>query len=167
MKMTSCTRRNFLKYSLTATAGLPLLRASHLGALAADSTTARISRELLDNAKVAIVPCRAYGAEVAPALGKCFDLLGGLGSLVKNKTVTVKLNLTGTNFVPFLDRPVGETFMTHYDTALALGKALFAAGAKRVRFVESTQSTAALEGTLALADWDVKALTALGNVEFE
>src|SRR5207237_776820 len=104
---------------------------------------------------------------------KCFDLLGGLGSLVKNKTVTVKLNLTGTMFdaIKFQgdDRkyPVGETFMTHYSTALALGRALFANGAKRVRFVESTQSRAALASTLALADWDVKALESLGKIEFE
>jgi uncharacterized protein (DUF362 family) len=86
---------------------------------------------------------------------------------VRNKTVTVKLNLTGTNFEPFLKRPVGETYMTHPDTALALGRALFRAGAKRVRFVESTQSTAELQATLALADWNVKALEALGEVEFE
>jgi len=44
-------------------------------------------------------------------------LLGGIGSLVKGKTVTIKINLTGTNFTPFLDRPVGETFMTHEATA--------------------------------------------------
>jgi uncharacterized protein (DUF362 family) len=119
------------------------------------------------NAKVAIVQCRSYGAAVRPALDKCFDLLGGIGSLVKNKTVTVKLNLTGTDFRPFLDRPVGETYMTHLDTALALASALFREGAKRVRFVESTQSTATLASTLALADWDIKAFEALGKVEFE
>ena len=70
---------------------------------------------------------------------KCFDLLGGIGSLVKDKTVTVKMNLTGSDFKPLLGRPIGETYMTHYATALALGSLLFAAGARRVRFVESTQ----------------------------
>jgi uncharacterized protein (DUF362 family) len=100
-------------------------------------------------------------------MGKSFDLLGGLGALLKNKTVTVKVNLTGTDFRPFLERPVGETYMTHYATALALGSLLFEAGAKRVRFVESTTSRAALESTLVFADWDVRALSALGNVEFE
>jgi hypothetical protein len=34
-------------------------------------------------------------------------------------------------------------------------------------FVESTQSRAPLEGTLDLADWDVKALSALGDVQYE
>jgi uncharacterized protein (DUF362 family) len=57
--------------------------------------------------------------------------------------------------------------MTHYDTAAALTSALFAAGAKRVRFVESTQSRAGLESSLGFADWDVNALKAMGNVEFE
>jgi uncharacterized protein (DUF362 family) len=100
-------------------------------------------------------------------LANCFDHLGGIGSLVRNKTVTVKLNLTGTDFSPFLGRPVGETYMTHYDTALALGALLFSAGAKRVRYVESTTSRADLADTLLLADWDVKRLQALGAVEFE
>src|SRR5690606_5744244 len=58
-------------------------------------------------------------------------------------------------------------FMTHYDTAASLAAELFRAGAKRVRFVESTQSKATLEGTLALADWDVNELKALGRMEFE
>jgi uncharacterized protein (DUF362 family) len=138
-----------------------------LSAFAAENAPQTISRELLANARVAIVPCASYGPGVKPALDKCFDLLGGLRSLVKNKTVTIKLNLTGTNFQPFLDRPVGETYMTHPDTAVALAKALFAAGARRVRFVESTQSTSNLESTLGLADWDVKTLRNLGEVEFE
>jgi hypothetical protein len=50
---------------------------------------------------------------------------------------------------------------------MALGSLLFAAGARRVRFVESTQSKSGLESTLAEAGWDVPALTALGKVEFE
>ena len=57
--------------------------------------------------------------------------------------------------------------MTHYATVVALAMALFANGAKRVRFVESTQSRASLASTLSLADWDVKALEALGKIEFE
>jgi uncharacterized protein (DUF362 family) len=44
---------------------------------------------------------------------------------------------------------------------------LFGAGARRVRFVESTTSRSSLAPTLDLADWDVKALQAHGPVEFE
>ena len=120
------------------------------------------------DAKVAIASCKAYGPqEVRAAYDQCFDLLGGIGSLVKGKTVTIKINLTGTNFKQFLNRPVGETYMTHEATAQALAAALFKAGAKRIVFVESTQSRASLDATLDLAGWDVKALSALGDVQYE
>lgn len=163
-------RRRFLRWSATLAAGAPfaLCQGNSL-LLAAEAAAAGkpLPASLRANANVAIVPCRSYGPEARAALARGFDLLGGIGSLVKNKTVTVKLNLTGTNFAPYLDRPVGETYMTHYATAVALGSLLFDAGARRVRFVESTQSKAPLEATLALADWDVKSLEALGKVEFE
>jgi uncharacterized protein (DUF362 family) len=167
----SVNRRRFLRLGATLAAGAPL--ALHYGG--GDGRSAESSAEavgsllgsLRTSAKVAIAQCRSYGPEVRAALAQCFDLLGGIGSLVKNRTVTVKLNLTSTDFSQFLGRPTGETFMTHYATAVALGSLLFAAGARRVRFVESTQSKAALQSTLALAGWDVKALEALGKVEFE
>ena len=163
MKTHTFSRRDFLHHAVSFAAGAPFaLKFGQLGLAAAETVSASNAR-----GTVAIVPCKTYGPEVRFALDKCFDLLGGIGSLVKNKTVTIKLNLTGTDFRPFLKRPVGETFMTHYATAFALASSLFAAGAKRIRFVESTQSTSALESTLDLADWDVKALGALGKVEYE
>lgn len=171
MKPVSFGRRRFLRLSAALAVGAPLaLRQGNSGLWAAESAAAPgqpVSPALRATAKVAIVACRSYGAEVRPALARSFDLLGGLGFLVKDKTVTVKLNLTGTNFSEYLGRPVGETFMTHPATVMALCALLFEAGAKRVRLVESTQSKAALESTLALADWDVKALEALGRLEFE
>lgn len=171
MKNQAINRRQFLRCGAVLAAGAPLLlRHGVSGLRAADTNLAAskiLSASLRAGAKVAIVQCRSYGAEVRDAFAKSFDLLGGIGSLVKNKTVTVKLNLTANNFSEFLGRPVGETYMTHDATVLALTVQLFAAGAKRVRLVESTQSKAALESTLALADWDVKALEAMGRVEFE
>ena len=167
MRSQPINRRQFLRWGTTLAAGAPL--AVRLGgdqSFGAEATRT-ISSSLRANARVAITRCAAYGPAVRPSLAKCFDLLGGIGALVKNKTVTVKLNLTSTDFTEFLGRPVGETFMTHYDTVLALGALLFEAGAKRVRFVESTQSKAPLQGSLALARWDVKALEALGKIEFE
>lgn len=153
----SCSRRQFLR------------RGAAFAALASTSPSfaAALSPELRSNAKVAIVGCKTYGAEVKPALKQCFDLIGGIQQLVRNKTVTVKLNLTGTNFSPYLGRPVGETYMTHPATVMALTALLVDAGAKRIRYVESTQSKSSLENSLELADWDVKALSALGNVIFE
>jgi uncharacterized protein (DUF362 family) len=158
----SCTRRDFLRWSATLAGATPFAL-SHVGnLLGAEAPPPNVA-----GAKVAIVACRGYGAEVHTAFKEAFDLLGGIGSLVKNKTVTVKLNLTGTNFTPVFDRPVGETYMTHFSTALALTKLLLDAGARRVRLVESTNSKASLEATVGLADWDVEALRALGRVEFE
>lgn len=119
------------------------------------------------DAKVAVVACRTYGPEVRSALDRCLDSLGGMGSLVKGKTVAIKINLTGTNFAPYLGKPVGETYMTHPDTATALAAALFKAGAHRLVFLESTQSKADLGTSLALAGWDLRLLEGLGKVAFE
>jgi uncharacterized protein (DUF362 family) len=165
----SCDRRNFLRLGAGVAAGVSwdwLGTAESLSA--AEGAEGKVSSPAKrSDAKVAVVSCRSYGSEVRGALSKAFDLLGGIGGLVKGKTVTVKVNLTGTNFIPVFDRPVGESYMTHFSTALTLGSLLFAAGAKRVRFVESTNSRANLETTMGLADWDVQALQALGDVEFE
>jgi uncharacterized protein (DUF362 family) len=165
MKTTACSRRKFLHATSLFAAVAPwALTSTSARLLGADaSATARVRAD----AKVAIASCRTYGPEVRKALDQCFDLVGGIGSLVRNKTVAVKINLTGTDFTPFLGRPVGETFMTHYSTVAALASSLFAAGAKRVRLLESTQSRSTLENTISLADWDVNALRALGDVQFE
>jgi uncharacterized protein (DUF362 family) len=118
-------------------------------------------------ARVSIVSCRDYGPALRAALDRSFDLLGGIGHLVRDKTVTVKINLTGSDFRPILRRPVGESFMTHPATVMALTTALFAAGARRVRLVESTNLRQPLEKTLVQAGFDVNALMALGRVEVE
>ena len=44
---------------------------------------------------VALARCPSYDAELLPALAKMFDQIGGLGRLVKGKTVAIKINLTG------------------------------------------------------------------------
>jgi uncharacterized protein (DUF362 family) len=171
MKSKTFNRRSFIQHGLVIAAGAPLAslcaRTHLLAAEAAAGAGAAALRTHRSAAKVAIASCRSYGPEVRPALGKCFDQIGGIGSLVRNKTVTVKVNLTGDSVTPVLGRPIGETYNTHYATALALGSLLFAAGARRVRFVESAQSRDLLESTLTAAGWDVPALSALGKVEYE
>lgn len=164
MKPDICSRRRFLRTTSILSAGAPFaLSAAGRIALGA----APVANSSL-NANVAIARCKSYGLpEVRAAYDECFDLLGGIGSIVKGKTVTIKINLTGTDFSQFLDRPVGETYMTHGATAHALAAALFKAGAKRIVFVESTQSRGSLESSLVFAGWDVKALSALGDVHYE
>jgi uncharacterized protein (DUF362 family) len=156
------SRRAFLSRTIAFAAAAPM--GMEWAGKAVAETVTPVNRR---NAKVAIVGCRSYGPEVRTALAQSFDLLGGIGPLVKDKTVTVKINLTGTIFSPFMERPVGETFMTHYATVQALCSLLFDAGARRVRLVESTTSRSELASTLSLAEWDVKALQSLGKVEFE
>jgi uncharacterized protein (DUF362 family) len=164
MKANVCSRRKFLERASLLTTGAPFAFSS----LAHVALGADVGTKSFPDAKVAIAACKTYAPqEVRAAYDQCFDLLGGVGLLVRGKTVTIKINLTGTNFTQFLDRPVGETYMTHETTAHALAAALFKAGAKRIVFVESTQSRATLDGTLALAGWNVKALSALGDVQFE
>src|ERR1041385_5861474 len=167
MNNSNFSRRAFLYRTVALAAGTPLALSDMSSRLMGAEPGPAVAALKRSSAKVAIVPCRSYGPEVQKAMARSFDLLGGIGSLVRNKTVTVKLNLTGTDFSPFMQKPVGETYMTHFSTALALASLLVAAGARRVRFVESTQSKAELAATLALADWDVKALQALGKLEFE
>jgi uncharacterized protein (DUF362 family) len=158
MKHLCCSRRQFLRIGAAAAAATQL--PFHLRA---EEPPPRRR-----NAAVSITSCRTYNvADVRAALDKNFDLIGGIGSLVKNKTVTVKLNLTGSMFDPFLGRPPGETFITHPSTGAALAAALFAAGARRVRFVESTNLKEPLATTLRRTGWDVTALQSLGKMEFE
>ena len=152
----SLSRRNFLQ------AGAGALMGAALRPLVGAESAVKPR-----NAKVSIVPCRGYGQEVKAALDQSFDLLGGIGGLVKDKTVTVKINLTGSNFSAILGRPVGESYMTHPATVMAMTTAFFAAGARRVRVVESTQLRQPLEKTLVAAGFDWNALRALGNVEAE
>jgi len=158
-----CNRRAFMRLGATLTLGAPLA-GPWSRALGQQST---LSSQARSQAAVAVVPCKTYGPENKAALRQCFDLIGGVEKLVRGKTVTIKINLTGTNFTPYLGRPAGETYITHGATVMALLALLFEAGATRARLVESTQSQAGLEDSLSDAGWDLNALGALGKVEYE
>src|SRR5438552_17900937 len=90
------SRRAFLHRSIALAAGAPLaLRFAPVG-LAAEAQGTASARSFRPDAKVAIVPCRSYGAEVREAMAKSVDLLGGIGSPVKNNTAPLKRTTTGT-----------------------------------------------------------------------
>ncbi len=80
---------------------------------------------------VAVERCRSYGHEFHLALERALDRLGGIGDLVRGKTVAVKPNLTGSAFyhpeVPY---------RTHPDSVLSLVTLLARYGARRVRIIE-------------------------------
>ncbi len=118
---------------------------------------------------VALARCSSYDADVAAALSTMFDQLGGLPRLVKGKTVTVKLNLTGSPGQRFQGKPVGVTHYVHPKVVAATAHLMGRAGARRIRFVESAWATGGpLEEYLLDAGWNVRALAAAApGVEFE
>jgi uncharacterized protein (DUF362 family) len=120
-------------------------------------------------APVAIGKAASYDEDVTAKLATMFNQLGGIEKLVKNKTVTIKLNLTGAPTNRMQGRPPGFTHWANPKVAGATAYLLGRAGAKRIRFVESSANTTKpLEESLAEGEWDVKALqSAAPLVEFE
>ena len=98
-----------------------------------------------------------------------FDQLGGAAKLVRNKTVTIKMNLTGSPTIKFQGRALGTTHYTHPATVAAMVSVLDGAGAKRIRLVESAWGTGGpLEEYLLDSGWNVRALkNASHKLEFE
>jgi uncharacterized protein (DUF362 family) len=84
---------------------------------------------------VAIARCRAYDEDVYSKLSRMFDQIGGIGPLVKNKTVALKLNLTGNPRRFPIDPAL--PYRTEPNTTLATVQLLAKAGARRVRIIET------------------------------
>ncbi len=84
---------------------------------------------------VAIARCRTYEDDVYNKMDRMFDQIGGIGSLVKNKTVAVKLNLTG-NPKRFPIDPA-MPYRNSPETVLATVRLLAKNGARRVRIIET------------------------------
>lgn len=84
---------------------------------------------------VAIARARAYDASIYETLGRLTDQCGGLSAVVKNKTVAVKLNLTGNpaRFPVKAELP----YRNEPSTVLALCQLMARAGARRIRLIES------------------------------
>jgi len=115
-------------------------------------------------APVAIAKCPSYDLDQVELLNKMFDQLGGLGGIVKNKTVTVKVNLTGSPGLKFQGRPLGVTHYTHPKQIAALAHLLDRAGARRIRFVESAWATSGpLEEYMLDSGWNVRQLKAVSS----
>ena len=118
---------------------------------------------------VSLAKCQSYDDDLTTVLGTMFDQLGGLGRVVKNKTVTVKLNLTGSPALKFQGRPLGVTHYSHPKMVGAVAHLLTKAGAKRVRFVESAWATAGpLEEYMLDSGWNVRQLKSIApSIVFE
>jgi uncharacterized protein (DUF362 family) len=118
---------------------------------------------------VAVAKCKTYGSELTPALEQMFDQLGGLGRIVKGKTVAVKINMTGSGGDRVGHHPAALTHWTHPRVIGATAHLLGKAGARRIRILESPWQTAApIEEVMLAVNWDPQLiLGAAPNVEFE
>ncbi len=152
-KASSITRREWLAASgagLAALAGA----SNALGASVASPA---------DPVSIAKYP--GYGKSLVENLSRQFDQIGGLGKLMRGKTVTVKLNLTGSGRFPGYTE--GQTYWVHPDMVGACCALFGKAGAKRIRLVEGTYECESLDDKMLDAGWDVKAIrNAAPLVEF-
>ena len=150
------TRRSLLANAGLAAAGVGLLSRSAFSAEA-------------PAAPVALARCDSYGAEVLPTLKKMFDQIGGLGRLVKGKTVAIKLNLTGNPDLRLGYLPIGQTTWTHPAVIGATVSLLDRAGAARIRLLESPWKTVEpLEEYMISAGWEPRDFVGAARVlEFE
>src|ERR1700722_6402520 len=143
------TRRELL----AALAAIPLLKAADNAPLA----------------PVSISKCGSYDEDLTAKLKVMFDQLGGIGNMVRNKTVTIKVNMTGSPGTRVAGRAPALTHYTHPKLLGAAAYLIGRAGATRIRFVESAWATAGpLEPVMDASGWDVRALESAGShVEFE
>jgi uncharacterized protein (DUF362 family) len=120
-------------------------------------------------APVCIARCASYDEDVTARLAALFNQLGGIDGLVRNKTVTVKLNMTGSPAIRFQGQAPGMTHYVHPKLVGATAYLLGRAGARRIRFVESPWATAGpLEDVMLDSGWNVRSLeSAATGVEFE
>ncbi len=119
--------------------------------------------------RVAIGLCPEYNSQVLATLSTMFDQLGGIGSLVRGKTVAIKLNMTGG-----VDNKLGSmpNEMTHWVHPQVIGAVvclLGKAGAARIRLLESVPGgITPVQAFMASAGWKPQEfLSAAKGVEFE
>jgi hypothetical protein len=115
-------------------------RRDFLGAMGM-AAGAYVSRPMLGLAlqapasRVAIGLCPQYDRQVATVLSTMFNQLGGLASLVRGKTVAIKLNLTGPTSNKLNSMPNDLTHWVHPQVIGSLVSLLGSAGASRIRLL--------------------------------
>jgi uncharacterized protein (DUF362 family) len=117
-------------------------------------------------APVAIARCRSYREDLVGIFGGMFDQIGGIGTLVKDKTVAIKLNLTGQP-TRFPVKP-GLPYRSDPDTVLAVAHLISRAGAKRIRLIETFFPAGQDMALWARYKLDINAINNVGcKVEWE
>lgn len=113
---------------------------------------------------VAIQRCQSFEPQpFRKKLAAALDLIGGIDKMVRNKTVTIKVNLTGMQWKPFGGLPAYESYQTHPNTVAALCAILHDAGARRIVVVENPYWDKPFEKTLKEEGWDTAAIRSAGG----
>jgi uncharacterized protein (DUF362 family) len=113
---------------------------------------------------VAIGRCVSYESQlITERLNKAIDLIGGIKDLVRGKTVTVKLNLTGGPRWKLGGLPSYRTYHVHPNFVAAACSALHNAGAKKIVLVESSYERRPIEEVMGEADWDIAMINSAGG----
>ena len=154
-----CTRREWLK-SASLVGGACLAGTALTRAVSASAPAAPVS----------VGRCRTYDpGALVPVLGTMFDQLGGIGRIVKGKTVAIKVNMTGPPQMRLGHLPVADMHYTHPAVVGAAVHLFARAGAARIRILECGFASAdplqeiLLQGNLEPDDMAGGA----PNVEFE
>ena len=140
----NCSRRDFLG-AMGMAAGAYVAGPALLSAVPAPAS------------RVAIGLCPEYDRQVRDVLANMFDQLGGLPSLVRGKTVAIKLNMTGYPKMKLGDLSTQLTHWVHPQVIGSLVSLLGQAGAARIRLLESNPGgTKPLEEFMVDAGWEPK-----------
>jgi uncharacterized protein (DUF362 family) len=113
------------------------------------------------SAPVSIAKVTGYDQDLVAHFTRMFDELGGIGHLVRGKTVGMKLNLTGASGKGRrVGISAGQTTWVHPNVVGALTAVLGKLGAKRIRLLESTtrKGSGLLEDAMLQDGWDVEAI---------
>jgi uncharacterized protein (DUF362 family) len=156
-------RSAFSRRDLIALSGLAA------GALVAKRAAADIA---VPTSPVSVAKVVSYDLDLVAQLEQMFDQIGGIGHLVRGKTVAMKLNLAGASGRGRqVGLTAGQTSWVHPNVVGALTTVFAKLGAKRIRILESTfrkKYGTPLEDTLLNDGWDVNAIkSAAPMVEFE
>jgi uncharacterized protein (DUF362 family) len=117
---------------------------------------AQTTKEPAASLPVAIGRCASYQPDtVFNQLKHALDLLGGIQDLVRDKTVTVKLNLTGGPQWKLGGLPSYRTYHVHPHFVAAACAIFQQAGARRIVLVESSYARQSLEEIMTAGGWDL------------
>ena len=162
VEMKCLSRRQFLQGAAVALAGskLPLAWSADPG-LQVPPLPDRSKNA--PTVPVSIQRCESYEPGlVRRKLDEAIKLIGGIDKLVRGKTVTVKLNLTG-DIREVGGLPACRTYHIHPNVAAALCAALDEAGAQRIVLVEALYYREPVEKVLTIAGWDLAAIRSAGG----